>query len=178
MRRNFSKLLLAGCAAVFLLAGCDAADEEQNYPITDRDRLRARLGKMTGENGLTVIGGDSGDETGSGSGGNPLGVNSFLWRGTLDTLAFMPLTSADPWGGTILTDWYEDPQSPGERFKVNALILDRNLRTDSLKISVFRQRKNATGAWEDAEVDATMGRKLEDTVLTRARQLRVKQLGY
>jgi hypothetical protein len=90
----------------------------------------------------------------------------------------MPLISADPWGGTILTDWYEDPAAPGERFKVNALILDRQLRTDSLKISVFRQKKNATGQWEDAAVDATMGRKLEDTVLTRSRQLRVKQLGY
>ena len=110
-------------------------------------------------------------------GKNPLGVNSFLWRATLDTLAFLPLASADPFGGVILTDWYEDPDAKGERFKVNALILDRQLRADSLKLTVFRQKKDARGNWTDAATDATLSRKLEDTVLTRARQLRVNQLG-
>ncbi len=177
MKRFHASLVLAGFAALLGLTACGAANEDQQFPTTEEDRRKERLGKLSGENGLTVFGGDTDDKS-SGSGGNPLGVNSFLWRGTLDTLAFMPLISADPWGGTILTDWYEDPEAPGERFKVNALILDRNLRTDSLKISVFRQKKNAAGNWEDAQVDAGMGRKLEDTVLTRARQLRVKQMGY
>lgn len=178
MFRPTHTVVFAAFAALLLLSACGAASDEQQYPQTEEDRRKARIGKLTGESGLTVLGGDAGENSGT-AGANPLGVNSFLWRGTLDTLAFMPLIGADPWGGTILTDWYEDPQAPGERFKVNALILDRNLRTDSLKISVFRQKKNdATGQWEDAQVDATMGRKLEDTVLTRARQLRVKQLGY
>lgn len=176
MKRSLATLALAGFSALLLLSGCSVEpDEQQQYPTTEEDRRKARLGKLTGEEGLTIIGGE---ENKDGNAGNPLGVNSFLWRGTLDTLAFMPLISADPWGGTILTDWYEDPQAPGERFKVNALILDRNLRADSLKISVFRQKKDAAGNWRDAQVDTTLGRKLEDTVLTRARQLRVKQLGY
>lgn len=151
-----------------------AADDEQNYPKADIDRRRARVGKMTGDEGV-VIGGTSDKEKEAGK--NPLGVNSFLWRATLDTLAFLPMASADPWGGVILTDWYEDPQAPGERFKVNALILDRQLRADSLKISVFRQKKDKNGNWMDAATDATLARKLEDTVLTRARQMRVDQLG-
>ena len=176
MNRHLASLAIAGFAATLLLSACGGAEDDQQYPTTEEDRRKARLGKLSGEEGLTVFGADNSEKGGAGS--NPLGVNSFLWRGTLDTLAFMPLISADPWGGTILTDWYEDPQAPGERFKINALILDRNLRTDSLKISVFRQKKNASGNWEDAQVDATMGRKLEDTVLTRARQLRVKQMGY
>lgn len=146
------------------------------YPQADIDRRRTRAGKITGDEGLTIGGAADEDQ---GAGNNPLGVNSFLWRATLDTLAFLPLASADPFGGVILSDWYEDPQAPGERFKVNALILDRNLRANSLKITVFRQKKNAkTSLWDDAPVDATMGRTLEDTVLTRARQMRVQQLGY
>lgn len=178
MNRFHASLALAAFGSLLFLSACKGADEDQQYPTTEEDRRKERLGKLSGDNGITMLGGDS-DDKDSGTGGNPLGVNSFLWRGTLDTLAFMPLISADPWGGTILTDWYEDPEAPGERFKVNALILDRNLRTDSLKISVFRQKKNVTsGLWEDAQVDAGMGRKLEDTVLTRARQLRVKQMGY
>ena len=171
--------------ALLLLAACDHELSKTNdivtpgdtaYPQADIDRQRARWGKLTGD-GLT-IGGAADDEDGGGTGGsNPLGVNSFLWRATLDTLAFMPLAAADPFGGTILTDWYEDPQAPGERFKVNALILDRNLRANSLKITVFRQTGTAP-AWQDAPVDPGMARKLEDTVLTRARQMRVQQLGY
>lgn len=177
MNRRIAPVIFFAFATMFTLSACGGADEDQMYPKTEEDRRKERLGKLTGENGLTILGGSAEEKNGAGS--NPLGVNSFLWRGTLDTLAFMPLISADPWGGTILTDWYEDPQAAGERFKVNALILDRNLRTDSLKISVFRQKKNdKTGQWEDAQVDASMGRKLEDTVLTRARQLRVKQMGY
>ena len=80
-----------------------------------------------------------------------LGVNSFLWRATLDTLGFMPLASADPFGGVIITDWYEDPKTKGERFKVNALILDKTLRADGVKITVFKQRLDAKNIWRDTE---------------------------
>lgn len=187
-KESFMKrlLLLAALAAPLFLAACDDEDDHSNdivlpgdtaYPQTDIDRKRSRWGRLTGDSGLSIGGAGEEDAANTGS-NNPLGVNSFLWRATLDTLSFMPLTTTDPFGGTILTDWYEDPQAPGTRFKVNALILDRNLRAGSLKINVFRQAKGSTGTWEDAPVDAAMGRKLEDTVLTRARQLRVKQLGY
>lgn len=175
MKRTFAPLLITLVTSLIAVSAC-TPDEETSYPKTEEDRRKERVGKLTGEEGISIIGGVADGEKDAGT--NPLGVNSFLWRGTLDTLAFMPLISADPWGGTIITDWYEDPQAPGERFKVNALILDRSLRADSLKISVFRQQKNPQGQWQDAKVDATMGRKLEDTVLTRARQLRVKQMGY
>lgn len=160
-------LLLSACGTI-------SPDAEQSYPKTEEDRRKARLGKITGEEGL-ILGGASDDDKDAGK--NPLSVNSFLWRATLDTLAFMPISSADPWGGTVLTDWYEDPAAPGERYKLNVLILDRQLRADSLKISAFKQRKTNQG-WSDMPTDPTLGRKLEDTVLTRARELRVKQMGY
>lgn len=171
--RRFLPFVLASVA----LASCSifTGGDTTNFPQSDKDRIKERQGRITGEEGLT-LGGASEKEKEAGK--NPLGVNSFLWRATLDTLAFMPLVSADPFGGVILTDWYEDPENPGERFKVNALILDRQLRADSLKISTFKQTKSDAGVWRDAPVDASLGRKLEDTVLTRARQLRVKQLGY
>ena len=179
--RPSTRTVLLTLATLIGLSACDSilptADENQAYPKTDIDRRRARNGKITGEEGM-VIGGVSDKDKESGK--NPLGVNSFLWRATLDTLAFLPLASADPWGGVVITDWYEDPQTPGERFKVNALILDRQLRADSIKISLFRQKREKTDKndrWSDAPTDAAMARKLEDTILTRARQLRVAQLG-
>lgn len=176
MRRYSTLPALAALVLSLNLTACGLAkqDEDTTYPKTEEDRRKERNGRMTGEEGIS-IGGVSDKEKEAGK--NPLGVNSFLWRATLDTLSFLPVASADPWGGVVLTDWYEDPQTPGERFKVNALIKDRQLRADSLKISVFRQQKNKAGAWVDAPTDATMARKLEDTVLTRARELRVQQLG-
>jgi hypothetical protein len=108
----------------------------------------------------------------SGSGRVTLGVNSYLWHATLDTLAFMPLASADPFGGVIITDWYSAPSNPNERMKVTIYILDRRLRADGIKIAVFRQT-HAGDAWADAQVNPQTATKLEDAILTRARELRL-----
>ncbi len=105
-----------------------------------------------------------------------LGVNSYLWHATLDTLSFMPLASADPFGGVIITDWYSAPEAPNERMKVTIYILDRRLRADGLKIAVFRQSHSADG-WVDAQVSADTATKLEDAILTRARELKLSSQG-
>lgn len=114
------------------------------------------------------------EEKNSGSGG--IGVNSFLWRASLDTISFMPLASADPFGGVILTDWYENPNATGERFKIDVYILDKQLRADGLRVSVFKQKMEKTG-WHDVAVANDMSTIIENTILTRARDLRVAQLG-
>lgn len=101
-------------------------------------------------------------------------VNTFLWRASLETVAFMPLASADSHGGVLITDWYSPPETPNERFKVNVFVTSRQLRTDALRAVVFRQTKNATGAWADAAVEPGTARSLEDTILARARQLRAE----
>lgn len=105
---------------------------------------------------------------------NGVAVNGYLWRAALDTVSFMPLASADPFGGTIITDWYSDPATPDERTKLNVFILDRQLRSDAISVKVFRQVKSG-GGWKDASVAADTGRKLEDAILTRAREMRVAQ---
>jgi len=102
-------------------------------------------------------------------------VNSFLWQATLDTLSTLPLVSADPFGGVIITDWYTTPASPDERLKVTAYIMDRNLRADGLRLVVFRQTR-VNGAWGDASPNPDTAHKLEDVVLTKARELRLATL--
>ncbi len=106
------------------------------------------------------------------SGKVTLGVNSYLWHASLDTLAFMPLSSADPFGGVIITDWYSAPDDQNERMKVTVYILDRRLRADGIKIAVFRQTKSGP-AWVDAAVNPDTATRLEDAILTRARELRL-----
>ncbi|HKF71339.1 MAG TPA: DUF3576 domain-containing protein [Stellaceae bacterium] len=106
-------------------------------------------------------------------GGGGVGVNSFLWRASLDTVSFMPLASADPFGGVIITDWYSPPDTPDERFKVNVFILGRDLRADGVRASVFHQKKDVAGQWNEAAVDANTATDLENAILTRARQIRL-----
>ncbi len=163
------KRLVIPCLAVLFLAACgsDMKTEPAGTPMNREDAQRAARGKLTGPGGLFELGGDK-----ESSSGGTIGVNSYLWRATLDTISFMPLTSADPFGGTIITDWYEDPKTPGERFKVNALILDKTLRADGVRIQLFKQ-KLVKGAWRDQSVDDKLARALEDTILTRARELKV-----
>lgn len=105
-----------------------------------------------------------------------IGVNGYLWRATLDTLAFMPLASADPYGGVIITDWYINPEKPDERFKCTIYILDARLRADGLNVAVFKQMRDATGAWIDSASSGQTETDIENAILTRARQLRLSNI--
>lgn len=105
-----------------------------------------------------------------------IGVNGYLWRASLDTLAFMPLTSADPYGGVIITDWYSNPQKPDERFKATVYILDTRLRADGLNVTVYKQVRDATGQWVDAQTADQTETDIENAILTRARQLRLSNI--
>ena len=100
-----------------------------------------------------------------------IGVNAYLWRAALETLAFMPMAQTDSNGGVIVTDWYANPQAPNERVKVSVFILDKDLRADALRVSAVRQ-ENRGGAWLDAPVRAGTVQKLEETILAKARDLR------
>jgi Domain of unknown function (DUF3576) len=104
-----------------------------------------------------------------------IGVNSFLWQASLDTLSFMPLASTDPFGGVIITDWHADPSVPNERFRAQVYVLDTRLRADALNVSLFRQSWNGS-AWVDAAIDPDTEVQIENAILNRARQLRLSTL--
>lgn len=162
---------LSGCAALALtlaLSGCGGRDTYQAAPKSDRDTSANKDGGvLSGSNLFT------GDARKGGSEGS-IAVNAFLWRASLDTIGFLPLASADPFGGVIITDWFAPAETPDERFKVNVYILGRALRADGLKVSVFRQTRAGQGAWSDATVGPEVAIQFEDAVLTRARQLRLQ----
>ncbi|HMO69013.1 MAG TPA: DUF3576 domain-containing protein [Novosphingobium sp.] len=105
-----------------------------------------------------------------------IGVNSYLWRASLDALSFMPLVQTDSNGGVIVTDWYANPRNPGERMKVTVTILAQDLRADALRVAASRQVSQG-GLWVDAPVEAATVQKLEDIILTKARDLRRSAIG-
>jgi hypothetical protein len=100
-----------------------------------------------------------------------IGVNAYLWRASLETLSFMPLLQTDSNGGVIVTDWYTNPKNPGERVKVTVSILDQDLRADAIRVAASRQTSQA-GNWVEAPVQGATVQKLEDIILTKARDLR------
>ncbi|HQT76698.1 MAG: hypothetical protein B7Z80_06515 [Rhodospirillales bacterium 20-64-7] len=182
MRLNqFSACLCsAACLAVLALAGC-SSDAVKPNPTPPNyggmgsggpgdPSMTSRLGgDDSGE--LFSFGKKRNDGGGTAGSGSGIGVNAFLWRGALDTISFMPLASADPFGGVIITDWYSPPGSTGERFKATIYILSRDLRSDGVRVNIFRQVLQ-NGQWIDAPVaDSTVG-DIENKVLARARQMR------
>ena len=159
-------LLLTVCAPVEGL--------EYDVPKTKREREHEKLfgdSSIFGSSGLSIFGGKE-----AGVEASPIPVNAFLWRATLDTLSFMPLASANPFGGVIITDWFAPPESVNERLKLTVYILSRSLRSDGLKVAVFRQTRDDAGNWIDDEVSSGTARQLEDGILTRARELLVAGL--
>lgn len=169
--------IFALCAALALsVTACGEIKKEAKYP-TGYDRTIAGDDDIYGE-GESIFGGEGllGAAKKQDDGNGSVGVNAFLWRASLDTVSFMPLASADPFGGVILTDWYTPPENPLERFKLNVFIMGRELRSDGVRVRAFRQKLEG-GVWKDVAVTDGMGTQLEDTILTRARQLRVVQAG-
>lgn len=179
--RLSGRLLAVGVlAAVATLSACDSANVDSRPMQKNNDGTWSRDGDngrdtIFGKGGLDLFGNKRTDDGAGGTGGGSgIGVNAYLWRAALDTASFMPLSSADPFGGVIITDWYQPANSPMERFKVTMYIMGRALRADALKVSAFRQvRDQNTGGWLDAPTDATVNTQFENAVLTRARQLRM-----
>jgi hypothetical protein len=164
------------------LAGCGQNQGADSETIDRRrDSIQRGIGGRTqpSNEGLFGPGGlfGSRDDKRKGLDDPGIAVNAFLWRASLDTVSFMPLASADPFGGTIITDWYSPPETPNERVKVQVTILDRDLRADGVRAAVFRQTLAGNRGWVDATVEPRTSLELENQILTRARQLRIAQTG-
>jgi hypothetical protein len=166
-----ARLLFGVFVCVMALSGCGISQPNPTPPnIIPGGPGDTSFSRLGGDTGLFSFGGNK-NGNGTGGGGAGIGVNAFLWRGALDTLSFLPLTSADPFGGVIITDWYSPADATGERFKATAYILGRDLRSDAIRVSVFRQ-VNQGGRWVDAPVDPVVQADIENKVLDRARKLR------
>lgn len=165
---------MALALALFAAGACTSGKTEYNYPDqkpgqrVDPTGSNKQYDGLLGQDGFNVFGKRSTEDSGGG-----IGVNSYLWRASLDAISFMPLASADPFGGVIITDWYAPPETPDERFKLNIYIMGRQLRADGIKAAVFRQRRDAGGSWTDASVEPKTTTEFENAILTRARQMRI-----
>ena len=174
------RLLPAALLAALAVAGCSSDAVKPNPTPADFGGLGSGTAgdpsstRMGGSDSGTIFGigkGSKDKDQGTGGGGSGIGVNAFLWRGALDTISFMPLASADPFGGVIITDWYTPPGTSGERFKATVYILSRDLRSDGVRVNIYRQVLQ-NGQWVDATVaDSTVG-DIENKVLARARHMR------
>ena len=179
MRRNLTAfiapVILAGLISA--LTACQYADPDQVLVEDAKNSRGPNAGKsIFGDDGINFFG-SPGDDEGVGGGGAGIGVNSHLWRASLDTISFMPLSSADPFGGVIITDWYAPPDTPSERFKMTIFILARTLRADGLRVAVFRQEQSDQGVWVDSSINPATVSSLENKILERARQLRTGGIG-
>ena len=163
LRRSFFSLLL-----VSVLAACGSLNVEADYPQNDN---------LASEESGSIFDFFRRDEvdkaamqTAAPVSAGGLGVNALLWQSSLDTLSFMPLAAADPVGGVIITEWYNDPSATDERVKINLVISGRELRADALRVSVFRET-NRRGQWVSTAASSKAARQLENIILTRARDL-------
>jgi len=183
--RRFAPLYRSAAILIFagLTVGCGSnqryeADTAGPRPGPQREYDPARETSVFGEGGLsigTLNSGRTGGTLGEPEEGR-LPVNKYMWQAALDTLSFLPLASTDPFTGVIATDWGATPEAPGERFKVTAFIVSPVLSAASLKVAVYREAVNADGIWLPAQVSPETARKLEDAILTRARQIRIADL--
>ena len=166
---RFGRVALMTAVMGAMVAGCASSGPKSPYPDKDKSNAAPHVNVEKSDAWYDgVFGGGKKPE-----GDQAVAVNAFLWRASLDTVGFMPIATADPFGGTIITDWYQQPEGPSQRYKLNVFILDRVLRADGVRVTVFKQVRDSSGQWIDARVDAKMAADIENAILTRARQLRI-----
>jgi hypothetical protein len=166
--------LVFGLAACGIQTEADYPNKDQSRPgeiVYDSDLAKQGQDSVFGSDGLDLF--NLGRDRKGQGGGSGIGVNSYLWRASLDTIAFMPLSQADPFGGVIITDWYSPPEAPNERYKMSVYILGRELRADGVRVSVFRQQSKGPESWVSGALSKDTATNLENQILTRARQLRI-----
>ncbi len=169
----FSRFIMLALTSSILVACEGIQTSEPDLPNDRWQKRDQQQSSIFGGDGIS-FGGKK--EERLNQGGTGIGVNAYLWRATLDTISFMPLSSADPFGGVVLTDWYTTPEAPNERFKLNVYILGQALRADGIRVAAFRQIKGATNDWQPADMEAKAVVDIENAILTRARQLRSESL--
>jgi hypothetical protein len=165
----FRLLSTAAIVAVVSACGGKPVPETGDRDTTDGGLLSDGSTTLSDIPGFDLFGG------GSGGSGGLVAVNKHLWKASLDTLAFLPLSSTDPFTGVIATDWASSPDAPNERFKVAAYVQSPQLTTTALKVAVFREIRDTSGAWVTAAVSGVTARRLEDAILVRARQLKLAE---
>lgn len=148
-----TRLLPLALAGAVALGGCQWIANDINRTLGNAPEQEGRAADLAASRVTTI------------------GVNAYLWQAALDTLSFAPLAQADSNGGVIVTDWYANPNSPNERVKVTVTILDADLRADALRVAASRQTLQ-NGQWIEAPVTAATVQRLEEIILTRARDLR------
>lgn len=161
-----SLILLAGCQSEEMKRRTEEKERQANSSIFGGERGINLTKLMRGEGG---IGGSSRDN----GGGAALKANKFLWRGSLQTLSFLPIKHADPASGFIQTEWYAS--SPDERLRIEAFILGPELQTESLVVAIHSQIATGEG-WQSVPTAERTTRAVENAILLKARQLKVAEL--
>lgn len=173
--RKMTKNLLPalGVCAVFAVAACGPLRVAQDYPESNSgtfDDGGSLLDFFRSDDTQKQAASDNAPAAPTIVRPAGLGVNAILWQASLDTLSFLPLASADPVGGVVITDWYNDPNAPGERIKINLVISGRELRADALRVSIFRE-KRVGNQYISLAASSKAARQMENIILTRARDL-------
>ncbi|WP_343080188.1 DUF3576 domain-containing protein [Ostreiculturibacter nitratireducens] len=94
-------------------------------------------------------------------------VNKYIWQASLEVLNFLPIESVDPFTGVIVTG-YGTPPGGGRAYRATVYVQDPALDARSLKVALVSR---------SGPVSADTVRAVEDAILTRARQLRVRDKG-
>lgn len=171
--RIFKEIAVPAGIVASLLALSACGSSQPTTAAINNPETQTLPGAMAANSGGSLFTFGKGTSGNAANQATQIQVNAYLWRATLNTLSFMPLVSADPFGGVIITDWYIPPATPTERFKVNAYILSKQMTANAIQVSVFHQVQQ-NGEWVDSPADPSTASGLEDRILAEAADLQAE----
>ena len=150
------------------MGGDDSAEGRQLQMEVAENKLQSGGGLFGKKGGLDLL--NQNNQTASIGVGMP--INPYLWKASLETINFMPLSSADPFAGLIITDWYSK-NNTNERCKINIFIKGVELKTSNLKVNSFCQTLSDKNNWVSNETDIKVNAQIENAILNKAKKLKL-----
>ena len=145
---------------------------QKELALSDANNRLTTGGGLFGKKASVNFFGNNNNSENTNTGVVGMPVNPYLWKASLNTLDFMPLSSTDPFAGVIITDWYTAETSLKERCKLNIFINGKDLNTNNLKVSSFCQTlKN--NQWVNIPSKTEENTKLENVILNEAKKLKL-----
>ena len=171
--KSTTRQMIVERSGTLMKAGTD--EDELKTQLMDAENRLATGGGLFGKGGLEIFNNEEKSELGVGVGSIGMPINPYLWRGVIETINFIPLASADPFAGIIITDWYTEDNNQGERCKLNIFIKGVEFKANNLKVNSFCQKLSENGNWVDQKIDQENNFKLENAILNKAKKIKLAQ---
>ena len=160
----------------FIIIFLPACTQPKIDPVTGKEEvfepnLDERAKKYARDNPLFIIGGEKKKQNDF-----EFTTSNVLWRATLKSLDFLPLSSVDYNAGIIIYDWYSKENNSQEQIKISVQFLSNEIRSDSINVTAHKKICDNLNKCSNSGVDQNFASSIKENIISAARTLKIEEV--